>query len=406
MGVIMSRRVLGPLDGPLLPYGAGFEAALRSQGYSADSIGRHLRLMVHLSRWLAGEHLTAGDLSAGCARRFLAFRQAQGWAHPVSVSGMAPLTDYLGRAGAAQAGEPQAAGPMDALIAQYRRYLLHERGLSPRSSVPHYVEVARRFVAHVLAGTPGELEALTAAAVTGFVLSVSQRRSTGEAKAVSTRLRSFLRYLEIEGLTRPGLVTAVPSIAGWQLTGLPGAVSAADVERLLASCDRRRPAGRRDLAILTVLARFGLRAGEVAALRLADIDWQAAEFTVRGKAGRQDRLPLTQEAGEVIAAWLQDGRPRCPDDVVFTRVLAPHRGLSDRAVSGVVRQACVRAGLPAMGSHRLRHTVATQTLRAGGTLTEVGQLLRQRSLAATSIYAKVDRAALSAVARPWPGGAA
>ncbi len=402
----MTRRVCGPLDGPLLPYGPGFEAALAGRGYSADSIGRHLQLMVHLSRWLAEQHLTAGDLTAGCARRFLRFRQAQGHRHPASIAGMAPLLDYLASAGAVPAAEPPAAGPMDALIAQYRRYLLQERGLSPQSSVPHYADVARRFAAHVTAGTPGELQGLTAAAVTGFILSVSQRRSVGEAKAVSTRLRSFLRYLEIEGLTRPGLPAAVPSIAGWQLTGLPRAISAADVGRLLASCDRRRPAGRRDLAILTVLARLGLRAGEVAALRLRDIDWRAGEIAVHGKAGRLDRLPLTQEAGEAIAAWLQDGRPRCASAAVFTRVLAPHRGLSDRAVSGVVRQACVRAGLPPIGAHRLRHTVATQTLRAGGTLTEVGQLLRQRSLAAVSIYAKVDRGALAAVARPWPGGAA
>jgi len=268
----MTMRVRGPLDGPLLPYGPGFEAALAGQGYSADSIGRHLRLMVHVSRWLAGQHLATGDLTVGCARRFLRFRQAQGYAHPASMSGMAPLLDYLGSVGAVPAAEPPDTGAAGALIAGYRRYLLQERSLSPQSSVPAYVDVARRFVAHVRAGTPGELQGLTAAAVTGFVLSVSRRRSVGEAKAVSTRLRSFLRYLEIEGLTRPGLLAAVPSIAGWELTGLPRAVSAADVGRLLDSCDRRRPAGCRDFAILTVLARLGLRAGEVAALRLGDID--------------------------------------------------------------------------------------------------------------------------------------
>jgi integrase/recombinase XerD len=402
----MSRRVRGPLDGPLLPYGAGFRAVLAGQGYSADSIGRHLRLMVHLSRWLAGQHLAASDLTGGCAWRFLRFRQAEGHVHPASMAGMAPLLDYLRSAGAIPAAEPQAAGPAGALIARYRCYLLQERGLSPRSSVPHYIDVAGRFVAHVRAAAPGELEAVDAAAVTGFVLSVSQRRSVGEAKAVATRLRSFLRFLELEGLTRPGLLAAVPSVAGWQLTGLPQAISAADVGRLLDSCDRCCPAGLRDFAILTVLARLGLRAGEVAAVRLRDIDWRAGELAVLGKASRQDRLPLTQDVGEAIAGWLHDGRPRCASPAVFTRVLAPHRGLSDRTISGVVRQACVRAGLPPMGSHRLRHTVATQTLRAGGTLTEVGQLLRQRSLAATSIYAKVDRDALSAVARPWPGGAA
>jgi integrase len=331
----------------LLPYGPGFEAALAGQGYSADSIGRHLRLMVHLSRWLAEQHLAAGDLTAGCARRFLCFRKAQGHRHPASMAGMAPLLDYLGSAGVVPVAEPQAAGPVDALIAQYRRYLLQERGLSPQSSVPHYVGVARRFAAHVTAGTPGELEALTAAAVTGFILPVSRRRSVGEAKAVSTRLRSFLRYLEIEGLTRPGLLAAVPSIAGWQLTGLPRAISAADVGRLLGSCDRHRPAGRRDFAILTVLARLGLRAGEVAALRLGDIDWRAGEIAVHGKAGRHDRLPLTQEAGEAIAGWLQDSRPRCASAAVFTRVLAPiaacrtgpYRGWCARPASG---RACPR----------------------------------------------------------------
>jgi integrase/recombinase XerD len=254
----MSRRVRGPLDGPLLPYGAGFRAVLAGQGYSADSIGRHLRLMVHLSRWLAGQHLSASDLTGGCARRFLRFRQAEGHAHPASMVGMAPLLDYLRSAGAVPAAEPQAAGPAGALIVRYQRYLLQERGLSPRSSVPHYIDVASRFVAHVRAATRGGLEAVDAAAVAGFVLSVSQRRSVGEAKAVATRLRSFLRFLELEGLTRPGLLAAVPSVAGWQLTGLPQAIRAADVGRLLGSCDRRRPAGLRDFAILTVLARGDL----------------------------------------------------------------------------------------------------------------------------------------------------
>src|SRR5271166_4764372 len=247
---IMTRRVRGPLDGPLLPYGPGFEAALTGQGYSADSIGRHLRLMVHLSRWLAEQHLAAGDLTARCARRFLRFRRAQGHRHPASMAGMAPLLDYLGRAGAAPAAEPQAAGPVDALIADYRRYLLQERGLSPQSSVPHYADVARRFVAHVRAGTPGELRGLTAAAVTGFVLSVSRRRSAGEAKAVSTRLRSFLRYLELEGLTRPGLLAAVPSVAG-RAPGLRdpdrlGAARAARRRGRRAAAGGHRLAGRGD----------------------------------------------------------------------------------------------------------------------------------------------------------------
>jgi site-specific recombinase XerD len=187
---------------------------------------------------------------------------------------------------------------------------------------------------------------------------------------------------------------------------LPRAISAADVARLLKSCDRRRAKGRRDFAVLTVLVRLGLRAGEVAALRLGDIDWHHGEVTVHGKGNREDRLPLPPDVGDAIVGWLRRGRPRCDCPAVFTRLLAPHRGLSARAVSGIVRQACVRAGVTPVGSHRLRHTVATQTLRAGATLSEVGQLLRQHSLAATSIYAKVDRLALASVVQPWPGGAA
>ena len=217
--------------------------------------------------------------------------------------------------------------------------------MSPQSSVPHYLDVARRFATHVPTGTPGELDGLTAAAVTGFVLSVSQRRSVREAKVVSTRLRSFLRHLEIEGLTRPGLLAAMPSVAGWELTGLTRAISAADVGRLLGSCDRGRPARRRDFAILTVLARL---AGEVAALCLGDIDWRAGELAVQAK-GRPAR-PAAADAGgrrgdrRLAARWptaLHERRGLHPRP-------CPPRGLSARAVSGVVREACVRAGLPPM----------------------------------------------------------
>ena len=405
--MIMARRVCGPLEGPLLPYGAGFQTALADQGYSADSIGRQLRLMVHASRWLGERHLGAGDLDSDCAARFLRYRRAEGHAHPVSMAGMAPMLDYLRSVGAVPRTEAHLAlTPVDALVAEYRRYLLEERGLSELSSVPHYLDVARAFLAHQSIACPEDLRGLTSADVSGFVLSQSRRRTIGYAKSITTRLRSLLRYLEVEGLTPSALAAAVPSVASWQLTGLAQAISASGVARLLESCDRGRPIGRRDFAILTVLARLGLRAAEVAALRLDDIDWRAGEVRVHGKGNRQDRLPLAHDVGEAIVAWLQEGRPRCSSAAVFTRVLAPHRGLSARAVSGVVRQACERAGLPPMGSHRLRHTVATETLRAGGSLTEVADLLRHRSLAAVSIYAKVDRRALSAVAQPWPGGAA
>lgn len=398
----MARRVCGPLDGPLQPYGVGFEERLVGEGYSADSVSRMVRLMVHLSRWLDQRRLGSADLTSERARQFLRSRRAAGYAHPVSMAGLAPLLGYLRELGALSIAEPEL-GPLDVLVRKYRTYLLDERGLSERASVPHYVEVARCFLVHRAVKDPSELRLLTGGEVSGFLLAETRRCSIGTAKTIVTRLRAFLRYLEVAGLTANGLVGAVPSVASWQLTGVPQAITADEVSALLGSCDQSRPIGRRDFAILHVLARLGLRAAEAAALQLTDIDWRAGEISVQGKGGRQEVLPLPWDVGEAIAEWLEDGRSGSVDRAVFTRVLAPHRGLSDRAVSGVVRQACQRAGLAPMGSHRLRHTVATETLRAGGGMAEVAQLLRHRSLAATAIYAKVDRRALSVVAQPWPG---
>ena len=184
------------------------------------------------------------------------------------------------------------------------------------------------------------------------------------------------------------------------------ALDARSVRRLLSSCDRRTRVGRRDFAVLTVLSRLGLRAGEVAALRLVDVDWRAGELLIRGKGSRQERLPVPADVGEALAGWLARGRPRCESVFLFTRLRAPHGGLSGGAVSQIVRRACPRAGLPIVSAHRLRHTAATEMLRAGGNLTEVGQVLRHRGRDVTSIYAKVDRLALAAVVQPWPGAAA
>jgi integrase/recombinase XerD len=194
-------------------------------------------------------------------------------------------------------------------------------------------------------------------------------------------------------------------VAGWRLAGLPRAIGLHDVARLLASCDRRSTFGRRDFAVLSVLSRLGLRSGEVAALELADIDWRAGEIVIRGKGRRQERLPLPVDVGDAIAGWLRRGRPRCESTKVFTRVRAPHRGLSAGGVTAIVAAACARAGLPAMRAHRLRHTAATEMLRGGASLAEVGQVLRHASVLTTAVYAKVDRSGLRSLALPWPRSA-
>jgi site-specific recombinase XerD len=212
-----------------------------------------------------------------------------------------------------------------------------------------------------------------------------------------------LRWLHLTGAVAVPRATAVPSVAGWRLSGLPRGLEPAQLRTLLAACDRRTAAGRRDYAVLLLLSRLGLRAGEVAVLALDDIDWRSGEIVVRGKGNRAERLPLPADVGSAIAAYLQRGRPQTADGrSVFMRVRAPHRALSSTGVTNIVCETARRAGLGTVHAHRLRHTAATAMLRAGGTLPEVGQVLRHRSPLTTAIYAKVDRDALTVLVRPWP----
>jgi integrase/recombinase XerD len=202
-----------------------------------------------------------------------------------------------------------------------------------------------------------------------------------------TGLRSLLRFLHVEGITAVSLSGGVPAVAGWAGSPLPRGIDAGSVRRLLASCDRRTGKGRRDFAILMLLARLGLRAGEVVALELGDVDWSGGEILVRGKANRIERLPLPVDVGQALAGYLTRGRPRSGQRALFLRVLAPHCGLTVGAVGVLVHAACQRAGLPPIATHRPRHTVASELLRRGAGLAEIGQVLRHRSIASTAIYA-------------------
>jgi integrase len=225
----------------------------------------------------------------------------------------------------------------------------------------------------------------------------------GSARTLIMALRSLLRFFHVTGLSATPLAGAVPAVAPWRERSLPQGLSPAAVARLLGSCDQRSATGWRDYAILVVLLRLGLRAGEAAALELDDIDWRRGELVVRGKGDRREQLPLPVDVGEALAAYLRRGRPRCQDRHLFLRVKAPTAGLKADGVTKVVHAACRRAGLPVVGAHRLRRTNACATLRRGGSLAEVGEVLRQRSAFTQALYAKVDRAALERVARPWPG---
>lgn len=241
-------------------------------------------------------------------------------------------------------------------------------------------------------------------AVTGFVVAEAAMRTTGAAKLMVTALRSLLRFLLLTGRIDTDLASAVPAVAGWRLAWLPRAVGPDQVRALLESCDRSRAVGRRDFAIVTMLTRLGLRACEVAAMELDDIDWRAGELVIRGKGDQRDKLPLPVDVGQTLVNYLRAGRPSSACRQVFLGARAPYRPLTSGAVCAVVRQGCARAGIDTFGAHRLRHTTATSVLRAGAALEEVGQLLRHRELASTAIYAKVDQARLVTVARRWPAG--
>jgi integrase len=295
---------------------------------------------------------------------------------------------------------------VEELLGRYRDYLIRERGLTS-GTARGYVDFVQPFAATRLHGGVLDFASLTAADVTGFVLGACPGRAVGSAKLIVCSLRSLLGWLHVTGATPVSLAGAVPSVAGWRLSALPKGLEPGQLRRLLAACDRRTATGRRDYAIMLLLARLGLRAGEVAHLGLGDVDWRHGEVAIVGKGNRAERLPLPADVGAAIAAYLRRGRPHTAEGRnVFVRVHAPHRALTTGGVTMVVFGAAQRAGLPKMHAHRLRHTAATAMLRAGSPLPEVGQVLRHRSPLTTAIYAKVDRDSLAALARPWPPGTA
>jgi integrase/recombinase XerD len=393
-------RVVGPLE----PYAAGFGAELARLGYTVFSAGGQLRLAAHLSRWLAGEGVDVAALTPAVVAEFLAARRAAGYTAYRSPKALSPLLGYLRGLGVVPPPMPEPpGGPVELLLERYRRYLLGERGLGAPTA-RGYVDLVRPFVL-ARARTAGvDLAGLSAADVVGFVLAVSRERTPKTAQRTVSALRSLLRFWHVEGLLGAPLAAAVPSVANRQ-RGLPRFLEPAQVQSLLASCDRTTVAGCRDFAMMTMMVRLGLRAGEVAALGLGDLDWRRGEITVVGKGPRSERLPLPADVGAAVAEYLRRARPTgALDRRVFVRVKAPHQALTPCGVTNAVIAAGRRAGLGPITAHRLRHTAATGMLRAGAPLAQVGQVLRHRRALTTEAYAKVDRDRLRTLARPWPAG--
>lgn len=291
-------------------------------------------------------------------------------------------------------------GWVEEVVAGYRAYLLLERGVRA-ATVVSYEPDARVFLSVRPAGDGRGLEGLTAGEVSGFLSRECERRRVSAARQLVTVARSVLRYLFLAGVIAAPLDWAVPAVAPVRGRSLPRGVSPETVTALLASCDRGRVVGRRDSAIVLLLVRLGLRAGEVAGLGLDDLDWRAGEVLVRGKGGRRDHLPLPVDVGEALADYLRH-RSRSEQRAVFLQMKEGAPPITRHTVNGLVRWASVRAGVKPVAPHQLRHTAASGMLAAGASLGEIAQVMRHSQQRTTEVYARVDRVALRTVARPWP----
>lgn len=377
--------------GPLAPYVEGFAEELLREGYTPSSARQHVCFIAHLDRWLTSSGLEVADLNSSVLDGYLADRRAAGYVEYRSAKALRPLLEYLAPLGVLPPPAPIRQSAADALLADYRHYLLIERGLTAGTG-RGYVDAVRPFVLSQVRAGRLDLSGLVAAHVTGFVLAACPGPAIGSAKLIVCALRSFLTWLHLTGITSVCWASAAPAVAGGRLSGLPKGLEPAQLWRLLTSCDRRTRTGRRDYAILLLLSRLGLRAGEVAGLGLDDIDWRRGELTIVGKGNRGERLPLPDDVGAALTAYLRHGRPGTAQSrTVFVRVHAPHRAMTTGGVTMVVFDNAQRAGLGKLHAHQLRHTAATAMLQAGSPLAEVGQVLRHRSPLTTAIYAREGR---------------
>jgi site-specific recombinase XerD len=361
--------------------------------------------MAHLSGWLVATSRDGAAVTDEVIDEYLHARRTAGYRNHTTWRALAPLVGHLRDLQVApRPSDPAPATPVEALIAEFGDYLVNERGLAA-GSVYHHRRFARLFFTEVGLTDTARLDGLTAADVTSFAVSQAQRRSPGDMRVLVSTVRSLLRFLHLTGRVPQPLAPAVPSVPGWRFGSLPRGVEAGQVAAVLASCDRDSAVGRRDYAILMLLSRLGLRAGEVIGITLDDVDWRAGELRVVGKAAHVEKLPLPADVGAAMADYVRHGRARTSCRHLFITVRAPFTGLAlNTSVSWIVTKACRRAGIEPFGPHRLRHAVACDLLAEGASLAEIGQLLRHRTERATAIYAKADVEALRSLARPCPPG--
>jgi site-specific recombinase XerD len=384
------------------PFVEGYRAWLLQLGYTPQTVKLMLCVLGQLGRWMDAERVEVGCLDMVGVGAFLAALDADGYRRPPSWGQLRQLIAYLRDVGVMRLEPPRRLAPVELLVDEYREWLIGERGLAAMT-VLRYETLARRFLTgRVSAGDELGVAGLTGAEVARFLLSECGRVSIGSAKGRVAELRSLLRFLHLRGLTPFALADSVPPVAGWRETSIPPTMPRSDIERLLACCDRLTLDGARDFAMVMLLARLGLRCVEMSRLELDDIDWRAGELVVRGKARRHDRLPLRDDVGDALTAYLSL-RGRQVSRRVFLTLRAPIRPIRADLVGDVVQRRCRQAGVPHVGPHRLRHALATELLARGASLVDISQVLRHSDLATTAVYAKVDFGRLRQVAQPWPG---
>lgn len=396
--------------GPLGPYIDRLAVRLSELQYARETARHKIRVVADLSRWLDHRRLDVGSLDDRLIVRF--FRGRRGY-DPMRCGDMAAVGSVLqllrDLGVLPESPQEEGGGSQHSTEIAFEQYLKQERGLSQASLFNTLPFVRRFLVDRFGAAGPISLADVHPPDITQFVLRYAKTMSPGRAKLLVGALRSYFRFLHLRGEIASDFSGAVPTVADWRLSSVPKSIEPQQVERLLKSCDRRTATGRRDFAVLLLLARLGLRGGEVAALTLDDLDWGTGQITVRGKGSRRDRLPIPRDVGEALVAYLRDGRPRCTTRRVFLTSRAPVRELADHGTVGAIVSRCLaRAGIPSphKGTHLLRHSLAVRMLRHGASLAEIGEILRHRRLDTTAIYAKVDMTALKGLAQPWLGGAA
>ena len=384
-----------------------YAARLVGDGLVRHGTWRCFNVVGGLLSWIARRRGALADLDERSVEQYLRYRAGKQSIQPGDRSALKRWLSVLREEGAIAPAVLPPLTSHDQIFNEFDAYLRTERGLASKSIVRH-LPVIRRFLHEVCPTGDDDLGKISQEEVIRYIERHAQDWSPGTGKAMCWSLRAFLRYLHHQGLNPRALADCVPSMRRWKLASLPTFLAAAQVQRALDGCDRATPLGRRDYAILMMLAKLGLRAGEVATLTLDDIDWRASEMLVHAKGRQRARMPIPPDVGAAIVAYLRNGRPKSSCRRLFIRTLAPHVGFaSGCAVTMIARTALDRVGIEGCahrGAHIFRHSLATELLRSGATLTEIGQLLRHESHDTTRIYAKIDIEALRTLSLPWPGG--